>query len=235
MLADATWKPLYKISGIAALIVAALTLGEIVFFIFYPQPDTIHGWFELFQSNALVAILDFWGLEIPMYFMFILVFLALYALLKETKLGLMAIALICIIVGSAIFLSTNNPFSMLTLSKHYAGATTDAEKSALLAAGQVLLAQTNQRAAGGFNIGLLLVSIAGLLTSLVMLQSRVFSRPTAYIGILAFALSLADYIRQALTQSLMVALPVILLGALFLLIWFILVGLRLYRLGSAQG
>jgi hypothetical protein len=233
-LPNTNWSPIYKIGGIAALIVASLTLGEIIFFIFYPPPDTISGWFELFQSNPLVAILDFWGLEIPMYLMFIWVFLALYVLLRKTNQSLMTIALICAIIGSAIFFSTNNPFSMLTLSNQYATATSDVEKSALLAAGQVILANTNQRAVGGFNIGLFLVSVSGLVTSRVMVQSPVFRRSTAFIGILAFALSLADYLRQALTQSLVFALPVILLGALFLFIWFIRIGLRLYKIESVN-
>ena len=225
-------RSLYKIGGVAAWIVSVLTLSEIIFFVLYPPPETVSGWFELFQTNALVAILDFWGLEIPMYVMFIFVFLALYALLKDTGPSLMTISLIFIIVGNAIFLSTNNPFSMLTLSNQYVAATTDSERSALLAAGQVLVSNTNQRAVGGFNIGLFLVSIAGLLTSKVMLQSRAFSKSTAIIGILAFAFSLADYIRQVFTQSLLVTLPLILLGALFLLTWFVSVGVRLFRLGS---
>jgi len=229
---NSTWKSIYKIGGMAALVVAVLTLGEIVFFIFYPPPEMISDWYDLFNSTPQVAILDFWGMEIPMYFMFILVFLALYFSLKETNQSLMVLALIFIIVGSAIFLSTNNPFSMLTLSNQYTAGTTDTEKSALLAAGQVILANTNQRAVGGFNIGLFLVSIAGLMTSLVMLQSGVFSRSTATTGNLAFAISLADYLRQALTESMLIALPLILLGALFILIWFIQVGLRLYRLGN---
>ena len=134
------------------------------------------------------------------------------------------------LLGVAIFLATNNPFSMLTLSNQYAAATTQVEKSTILAAGQAILSNTNQRAVGGFNIALFLVSISGLITSVVMLKEPLFGRSTAYIGILAFALSLADYIRQALTQSLIIALPLILLGALFLFIWFILIGLRLIQL-----
>lgn len=232
---DTAYKSLYKLGGAAALIVAALTLGEIVFFMFYPQPGTIFDWFDLFQNNALIGLLDFWGFEIPMYLMFILVFLALYELLRTNNQGMMAIVMICVILGSAIFLATNNPFSMLTLSNQHATTTTDVEKTALLAAGQVILANTNQRAIGGFNIGLFLVSVAGLITSLVMMRSQVFRRSTAYIGILAFTLSLADYVRQALTQSVMIALLVILLGALFLLFWFIRVGLRLYELGLGEG
>jgi hypothetical protein len=231
---DGAFGSLYILGGVAAWVIAALTLGEIIFFILFPTPETIRDWFGLFQSNALIGLLDFWGWEIPMYLMFILVFLALYMHLRKTDPGLMAIALACALLGVAIFLSTNNPFSMLTLSKQYAAATTDAQKSALLAAGQTILANTNQRAVGGFNIGLLLVSVAGLITSLVMLQDQQFSRSSATIGILAFTLSLADYLRQALTQSVMIALLVILPGALFLMIWFILVGLKLFQLGRGD-
>jgi hypothetical protein len=68
----------------------------------------------------------------------------------------------------------------------------------------------------------------------VMTQSIPFGKTIAYIGVAAFSLSLLDYLRQALTSSVLVALPVILLGALFLLVWFIMVGLRLWRLGTAQ-
>jgi hypothetical protein len=104
-----------------------------------------------------------------------------------------------------------------------------------LAAGQAVLANTGQRAVGGFNVGLFLVSVAGLLVSSVMLQSKSFSRTTAYVGILAHTLSLADYLRQVLTSSEIVALVVILLGALFLVIWYVLVGRRLYQLGRLEG
>jgi hypothetical protein len=225
---------LYKLGGVAALMVAVLTLGEVIFFVFFPPPESIQDWFSLFQSNPLIALLDFWGLEIPMYLMFILVFLALYMHLRKADHGLMAIALSCALLGISIFLATNNPFSMLILSKQYAAATTDVQKSALLAAGQAILANTNQRAVGGFNIALLLVSVAGFISSQVMLQDNHFSRSSAAIGILAFIFSLADYLRQALTQSIMIALIVILPGALFLIVWFILIGLKLIQLGSHE-
>jgi hypothetical protein len=78
------------------------------------------------------------------------------------------------------------------------------------------------------------VSAAGLITSSVMLQSQSFSRVTAYVGILAYGLSLADYVRQALTPSAIVALLVILPNALFVAIWFVLVGRRLFQLGRLE-
>jgi hypothetical protein len=165
--------------------------------------------------------------------MFTLVFLALYAALRKTNQGLMAIALTFALLGIGIFFATNNPFSMLSLSNQYAAATTDAQRSTFLAAGQAVLTNTNQRAIGGFNMGLLLVSVAGLIVSSVMFQSNSFSRLTAGVGILAYALSLADYLREALTSSVTIALLVILPNVLFLVLWFFLVGRRLFQQSSS--
>jgi len=145
----------------------------------------------------------------------------------------MVIALTLALLGIGVFLATNNPFSMFSLSNQYATALTDAERSTLLASGQALLSNTNQRAVGGFNMGLFMVSAAGLMVSSVMLQSNSFSRTTAFVGILAHGLSLADYLRQALTSSAIVALLVILPNALCLVIWYVLVGRRLYQLGHS--
>jgi hypothetical protein len=226
---------LYRLGGAAALIVVVLTVGEVIGFAFYPQPGTVSDWFTLFQSNRIIGLLDFWGLEVPMYAMFILVFLALFAVLRKTNEGLVAIALILVLLGVGIFFATNNPFSMLSLSDQYATATTETERSAILAAGQAVLANTNQRAVGGFNIALFLVSVAGLIVSAVMLRDDSFSRRTAYVGILAHGLSLADYVRQALTSSVVIALLVILPGALFVATWFTLVARRLIQLGRSGG
>ena len=230
---DPAWKGLYRVGGMAALIVAVLVLSEVVGFTFYPQPSTVIGWFTLFQSNRIIGLLDFWGLEVPMYMLFAIVFLALYVVLRKADGGRMAIAVTLALLGIGIFLATNNPFSMLSLSDQYAAATTDAQRSMFLAAGQALLANSNQRAVGGFNIGLFLVSVAGLIVSLVMFRSNSFSRSTAYVGILANVLSLADYLREALAPQAALALLVILPNALFLVMWFALVGRRLCQLGES--
>lgn len=163
--------------------------------------------------------------------MYAMVFLALYVLLRKVNESGMAIAFTSALIGIAIFIATNNPFTMYSLSRQFAAATTDAQRSALLAAGEAILANTNQRIVGGFNIGFFLVSVAGLLISLVMLQAGSFSRLTAYVGILAFGLSLADYLRQIFTSSAIIALILILPSALLIVVWFFLVGRRLLQLG----
>jgi len=217
------------------LFFAFLTVAEIMAFAFFPQPSTISGWFILFQANPIIGLLDFWGLEVPIYVMFAMVFLALFVVLRKVNKSGMAIALTLALLGIAIFFATNNPFSMLSLSSKYAAATTDLQRSTLLAAGEALLANTNQRAIGGFNMGFLLVSVAGLIVSSVMLRATAFRRLTAYVGILAFGLSLADYLRQAFTSSVTIALLLILPGALLIVVWFSLVGRRLLQLGRLGG
>ena len=124
-----SYKSLYKLGGAAALIVVVLTLAEIVVHSIYPLPATASDWFTLFQSNAVIGLLDFWGLEVPMYAMFVLVFLALYGVFRKTSQGGMAIALSFLLLGAGIFFATNNPFTMLSLSNRHAAATTNAQRA----------------------------------------------------------------------------------------------------------
>jgi hypothetical protein len=44
---NGAFSSLYKLGGAAAWIVAALTLGEIIFFVFFPPPETNRDWFVL--------------------------------------------------------------------------------------------------------------------------------------------------------------------------------------------
>ena len=230
---DSAWKGLYKVGGAAALIVTVLLLIEIIVFTAYPLPSTVIGYFTLFQSNRLLGLLDLYLLEILTYALFVPMFLAIYVSLRRANESYMALATTLAIIGIAVFLATNNPFTMLSLSDQYAAATTDAQRSLFLAAGQAILANTNQRAVEGFNIGLLLVSVAGLIVSAVMLRSNIFSKVTAYVGILANAISLAEYFRLAFVPAAVLLLLIIAIASgILLLIWYILIARRLFQLGQ---
>ncbi|MEJ2551101.1 MAG: DUF4386 family protein [Anaerolineales bacterium] len=222
---------IFRIGAAAAFIAAAVTLGEVIAQSISPLPGTVVEWFALFQRNRLVGLLQFWGLEVVMYVMFVIVFLAFYSALKNVDRTRMRIAVTLALIGVAVFLATNNPFAMLSLSDQHAAAATEAQKSIFVAAGQALLANTNQRTVGGFNVGLFLVSIAGWIVSASMLRSKSFSRSTAYVGIAANVLSLLDYLRQALTSSEIIALLVILPNAVLLIIWYFSIYRQLSRLG----
>ncbi len=229
--AESGYRRLLRLGGVAAWIAAGLILAEAVGLAFYPQPGTIEDWYQLFQASPLIGLLDAWLLELPLYAAFLLIFLALFVALKKDHTAWALLGLVLALVGCAVFFATNNPFTLLSLSSQHAAATTEAARSQLLAAGQAILANTGQRAVGGFNLGLLLVSVAGLIFSLVMLRSTTFSRSIAIWGILANAVSLADYLRQALTDSPIVTLLVVLPNTILLITWFCLLERHLSRLG----
>jgi hypothetical protein len=129
---------------------------------------------------------------------------------------------------------------MLSLSDQYAAAATEAQRTTLLAAGQAMLAINRfsdpgaHPGAGGY-MSLLLIAAAGMITSVVMLRSDVFNRATAYVGILASGLDLAYCVAFAFVPAVdseLLAVCFISAAGLFLMIWHILIGRRLFQLGA---
>ena len=217
---------LYRAGGAAALIAAVLVVIEMIGFIATGSlPTTVEGWFALLQDNRLLGLVDLYILEIVAWALFVPMFLALYKALRKVNESYMIIAIALAFVGIADYIATNAAFNMLYLSDQYVAAPTDAQRSLLLSAGQAVLAASP---AAGYNMGLLLVSAAGLIVSFVMLRSHVFGRVTAYAGIMANVVGIAYYAGLAVP-----AIGGILLGAsgLLFLLWIVLVGVRLCQLG----
>jgi hypothetical protein len=161
-----------------------------------------------------------------------LIFLALYGVLKKERRGGMAIAMTSSLVGIAAYFASNQAFSMLSLSDQYAAATADSTRSALLAAGEALLAISNPAAVHqgtGIYTSLLLVTLAGLIISVVMLQSDIFGKTTAIVGVLANVLGLGYFLALVIAPSIY-ALPTI-LSAPFRVAWYLLIARQLFGLG----
>jgi hypothetical protein len=120
---------------------------------------------------------------------------------------------------------------MLVLSDRHALAVTDAQRSQFLAAGEAILASDMWHSTGAF-IGSVLLQSGALLISILMLQGRIFGKATAYVGILTHGLDLLHLGLLFLVPHLGEMLMAI-AGTLYL-IWFPLVGLRLFRLGRGD-
>jgi hypothetical protein len=235
------------VGGVAALIAGVLfrrnLAAEIGLFSRHKSPGTVSNWFALLQSNRLLGLAYLNIFDIVNYALVGLMFLALYVVLRRANKSYMAIATALGFLGIAVYFASNTAFSMLSLSDQYAGATTEAQRTLLLAAGEAMLAINrfsdpgSHPGTGGY-ISLLLIAAAGMITSVVMLRSDVFNRATAYVGILASAFDLAYGITYALVPTVDSELLAILLipaAGLLLMIWHIMVGWRLYRLGRLEG
>ncbi len=121
---------------------------------------------------------------------------------------------------------------MLSLSKQYAAAESDTQRTLLLAAGQAVLAVHNNAsyAGSGIYLSFLMVAIAGMILSGVMLRNSIFSKGTAIMGMLANGFGLSYYLVLGLAPAL-VFVPIS-ISAVFLLIWYLQISRRLWALGT---
>jgi hypothetical protein len=176
------WKSLFRIGGVAALIQVLLMPIQIIIFVAWPPPSTVIDWFTLFEKNWLLGLLSLDLLYIVDNALLGLIYLALYVALKRASESFMMIAVTLGFVGIAAYFASNTAFEMLSLSNQYAAATTDSQRWMLLAAGQAMLAVYKGTA---FDVYYVLNAVALLIIAAVMLRSTVFSKLTAYAGLLA--------------------------------------------------
>jgi hypothetical protein len=245
MSADVRWRGLYRAGGMAALIAAILFRRNFAAEIellrmlgilrlgYSTEPGTILEWFTLLQSHPFVGLVLLSLFDLVNYGLVGLIFIASCTVLRRGRESVMAIAATLGFAGVVTYFASNQAFTMLSLSRQFAAAT-DPQRSLLLATGQAVLAVShgNGYEGEGLYLSFLLVSVAGLMISVVMLRGRIFGKGTAIFGVLANAFGLAYYPVLVAAPG-FVALPIS-LSSVFLLIWYILVGLRLVRLGRVS-
>lgn len=241
---DSAWKGLYKVGGVAALIAvvlfrrnlgAELTLLGSFGLLDVPETPPISAveWFTLLQEDTFVGLALFGVSDLINYALVGLIFLALYGALHKADKSSMVVATTFGFVGIAVYFASNQAFSMLSLSDRYATATSDGQRAMFLAAGEALLAINNPgdiTQGTGVHLSLLLVILSGLLISIVMLRSTVFSKATAYMGILANGFALGYFAALIFAPTLVWLPPSV--SAPFRLIWYVLIAVRLFQLAS---
>lgn len=228
---ESRWQGLYRLGGVSALIIAVLLIGEILVYGFFPRAETALEHFVLFQENWLAGLLTLDLLGMISYLLFVPVILALYAALHRTSEAIMAVGSVLFFVGIANFFATNTAFPVLSLSNQYAAAQTETERAMYLAAGQAMLTLFNENA---FLVSYVIVSAAWAMISWPMLRSNLFSRMTAYAGILAGTAGiLAVILEHTLpADAILAAIALYFAAIIFLFVWVVLTGRRLYRLGG---
>ena len=243
----ATWRALYKLAGIAALLAVFVfrrnlaaelaLLGELGLLRGLPtEPLTsANDWFNLFQENRLIGLTLMNFFDLIEYALLGLVLLALYHALQSTRRSAMLVATVSGLIGITVYFASNQAFAMLALSERYIAATTAAQSSSYLAAGEALLAINNPGSihqGTGIYLSLFLVLISGLIISIVMLRSRIFSKATAVVGILANGIGLCYFLTLALTPAVYwIPIPI---SAPFRVIWYFLMAIAFFKLAKTQ-
>jgi hypothetical protein len=229
----ATWKLLYRVGAIAALLAALVFRRNIgaevsLFTGVEAIPINAAEWYTLLQTNPFIGLASLAVFDLVNYFLVGLLFLALAAAFWQRNKSLVSMALAGGLVGIGVSFAANISLTMLSLSQRYATAATEAQKAALLASGQAVLATNDPLAAfpgTGAYVSLLLIALAGWLFSLVMLRDH---RATAIVGLLAGGCDLA----YCLTFPLQPGAPMYLFLAaagLFWMIWHLLAARLLFK------
>ena len=238
-----TWNPLFRIGGIAALLAVFVfrrNLGAELMafkgFGLFAVPETLParaaGWFALLQDNKFVGLALLEIFDLVEYVLLGLIFLAVCVALWQTNRSATLVATFFGLVGITVYIASNQAFAMLSLSGQHAAAATDAERTAFEYAGEALLAVHNPGVlyqGTGIYAGLFLVLLAGLIFSVVMLRSNVFSKLTGVSGILANGFGLGYFIVLPFAPALL-ALPFV-LSAPFRMVWYFLIAWKLFRIG----
>ena len=221
------WKVLYKFGGAAALAMVAIIILQMIAFMTVPPPldGTAIDWFAFFQNNKLSGLVGFELLMIIYMILSIPLTLALHHALKQTDGAFMALYVVLSILAVAFFISARPAFEMLLLSDQFAAATTQAQRSILLAAGEATVAAFHGTS---FHVSYVLGSLSGLIISFVMLKSKIFSKATAYVRI---ASSIFDFGLYIPTIGIFISI----FSVLFLLIWDIMVARRLLQIAQFEG
>lgn len=229
-IAELRWKNIYIISGVVALILLAYSLVTmLILIVIGGQPMTAQEGFTMLQENRLVGLLRLDVLTILVMPLYYLLFLGLYTALKKTDDAYAILATALAFAGVTLFLATPSAVSWLALSDKFAAATTEAQKTLLLAAGEAILASDMWHGSGALMGGLLLQT-GTLLASLLMLRSNAFGKLTTWVGIVMHGVDLLHILVGFFLPVGGVALMMV-AGPLYL-VWFPLLARDFFRLGK---
>jgi len=164
----------------------------------------------------------------PLYY---LLFLGLFAALRRSNPANALLSTALAVVGVTLLLATPTALSMAALSDKFAAATSDAARTQFLAAGEAIMASDIWHGTGAI-LGGILLQCGAVLICCVMLRGGVFSKATAWLGIVMHSLDLAHIVCGLFLPTAGVVLMAI-AGPLFP-IWLLLIGRRLIQLASGK-
>ncbi|MGF7059165.1 hypothetical protein [Brassicibacter mesophilus] len=164
--------PLYTVVQFSALTMLMLIPLQIVIYVMVPPPDTVQGFFELYQQNPFFGLLSLDFLYLFNNTIIVILYLALFIRLCREKLVLVLIALTFGLIGVTCYYSSNPAFEMLTLS-HQA---LPEQQTIYLAAGEALMAGYTGTA---FNVYYVLNTLCLLLFSYAISKALSLKSPLA--------------------------------------------------------
>jgi hypothetical protein len=223
---DYRW--LYRWGGLSAVL---LSLGYIVTIPLYisvgPPPHGGEARLQYLAGKTTVwwAIL---ALSVLTDLLFLPVALALYRALRgvNNHAILLAITLVGLFVVLDLAVTWTNYAALISLSDHYATATSDIQRAADVGAATYASAVLESSLEAVYSI--LTLSLGILIISVVM-RGADFGKWTAYVGLVTGVLGIVAAVGPFFVTALSVTIVIV---SVLTTLWILLIGFSLFRLGS---
>lgn len=228
---DAKPTAFLRVGAMSAVVIVLIYLTELSVVAVFGLPPVFgsaENWLTALQRNRLLGIVQTFGLDIVAVAFHAPLYVAFFFFLRSFKKGYPTVVLSTALsfIGIAVYFASNTTFSMLYLSDQLSAATTELQKSQILNSAQAMMALWNGT---GPIAATNLYGIAGILVSIVMLQSGKFPKSVAIVGIVGNALQLGPPVSLLPPLYLKVDPFLVGIGGIILLFWYAAVALRLWR------
>ena len=223
--ADPEGRWLYRVGGISAVLLGLAYVAIIALYVPAGAPPKGAEALLTYLAANTKAWWGILGLSVLTDFLFIPVAFALYFALKGINRSamLLATASVGLFVLLDLAITWINYAVLITLSGNYGAAANDTQRAALVAAASYASAVLESDLLAVYII--LVPGVGILITGLVMLKG-IFSKVTAYLGVVSGSLSIISIVGPSFSGV------TIIIASALITVWLFFVGYRLNRLGQ---
>ncbi len=232
-LSDRPSRLLYKAGGWTSVLFLVYSVVTILIMMMLKggYPGSALECFEMIHENRFIALLRLDLVSIIVIPFYYLLFFSIYQALKKDYELAAKIALFLTLAGVTIFISGLNLASIINLSDKYFQATSPGLKDQLLAACEGMLASDMWINTGAIIRGIL-IETGAIIFSIIMLKTLVFNKVTGWVGILTHGFDLSSIVAGLFYPPTKEVFTMV-AGPLYI-VWFILIGTRLFQLGKSN-
>ena len=231
--ADKPSRYLYLAGGWTSVLFLAYLFATLIIFATIPEgyPDTAAECFNMLKENKFIALLRLDIISVIVIPFYYLLFFSIYRSLKTNYELIAKIALFCTLAGVTVFIAGVNQLSVIILSNKYHLTDSPEVKQQLLAACEGMMAGDMWVNTGSVIRGIL-IETGAIIFSVLMLKTLVFNKVTGWVGILTHGFDLSS-ILAGLVFPPVKEIFTMTAGPLYI-VWFLLIGIRLFKLSKKQ-
>lgn len=223
-------KILYKIGGVAAILqLVSILAYSVILGVLGAKPETGLDYFTAYEISKVGTFFRGDILMLVLIGLYLGTFPALYVALRRYSPIYTAMATLFTLIAVTGVFAVESSFSLMHLGERYMSATSEMQRSELVAAAEAVIASDMWNSSAAYMGGILLQG-SGVMISVIILRSKDFSKVTAWSGLLGNGF---DFIQHVLHIFLPAVSGVIaMFMGVFYFVWFPMLARDFFRLAK---